>query len=76
MHRRNMLPLGSVVLWGCVPMNDSTQHRFVVGLSVLCDTEEAALRAVEVLTRPLLGLAIDNLHGSLSVTPVTEEDAT
>lgn len=50
------------------------KHQFVVGLSVLCDNEEAALRAVEVLSRPLLGLAMDNLHGSLSVTPVEEDN--
>jgi hypothetical protein len=48
----------------------------VVGLTVMCETEEAALRVVEILSRPLLGLAMDNLHGSLSVTPVDPEDET
>jgi hypothetical protein len=51
-------------------MSEHKQTQFMVSLSVLCDSEQAALRAVEVLSRPLLGLAIDNLHGDLSVTPI------
>ena len=55
-------------------MSDPKQAKLMVSLGILCETEEQALRVIEVLSRPLLGLAMDNLHGDLSVTPVSEED--
>ena len=45
-----------------------------VRLTVLCESQEQALRVVEVLSRPLVGLALDNLHGSLNVTPTDVEE--
>lgn len=55
-------------------MSRPDDAKYCVSLTVLCATEEAALRVVELLSRPLVGMAIDNLHGSLTVTPVSEED--
>lgn len=54
----------------------TTQTQFMVSLTVICDTQEKALRVVEVLSRPLVGLVLENTHGTLSVTPFAgdEED--
>lgn len=55
-------------------MAGTPEMEFMVVLSVACDTQEAALRVVEMLSRPMVGLSLDNLQANLSVTPM-EKDA-
>lgn len=55
---------------------DGTENLISVTLSVMCDTQEQAVRAMEVLQRPATGLALEgfNVNMHLLNVPVPPGD--
>jgi hypothetical protein len=48
----------------------------MVSVNVICETQDQALRAMEVLSRAAAGLAFEGAkHASVSLCPVEDEEA-